>query len=139
MRLDLSPLEKSLARLKTSIAYLRSDAAQADEDLRIQFQQSVIKAFEFTYAVTIAIIDRVLREAAGQTETVKEMDFPDRMREAADCGLIRDPRDFFEYREKRNITSHAYNQTRAESVLSVIDDFVADAEFLLKQLRARNK
>ena len=139
MRLDLSPLEKSLARLKTSIAYLRSDAAQADEDLRIQFQQSVIKAFEFTYAVTIAIIDRVLREAAGQTETVKEMDFPDRMREAADCGLIRDPRNFFKYRTKRNTTAYAYNQATAENILSVVDNFVADAEFLLERLRARNK
>ena len=139
MRLDLSPLEKSLARLETSISYLRSDSAQADAGLRREFAQSVIQGFEYSYAVAVAMTDRALGEFARNPETLKELDFADRMREAADLGFIRNPRDFLEYRQKRNITSHAYNEDRAEEVLSVVDDFLADAKFLLQQLHKRNK
>lgn len=138
MRLDLSPLEKSLSRLNTSISYLRSCAPE-DAELRIQFQQSVIQAFEFTYGVAVAMIDRALAESARDADSLRDMDFPDRMREAAGMGLIRDPRDFLEYRRKRNITSHAYNEELAESVLSGVDDFAADAAFLLARLREQNQ
>ena len=138
MRLDLSPLEKSLSRLNASISYLRSCAPE-DAELRIQFQQSVIQAFEFTYGVAVAMIDRALAEIARDSDSLRDMDFPDRMREAARNGLIRDPRDFLEYRRKRNLTSHAYNEELADSVLSGVDDFAADAEFLLARLREQNQ
>ena len=139
MRLDLSPLEKSLARLETSVSYLRSDAAKADAGLRREFAQSVIQGFEYSYGETVTVADRALQEFARHPEGLKELDFADRMREAADLGLIRDPRDFLEYRKKRNITSHAYNESLAEDVLSAVDDFLADSKFLLRQLQKRNK
>ena len=36
MPLDLSPLEKSLSRLKTSVSYLRSAAAGADAEFLLE-------------------------------------------------------------------------------------------------------
>lgn len=139
MRLDPAPLEKALARLKTSVGYLRSPAAAADAGLRVQFQQAVIQAFEFTYGVAVALIDRALAEDARDPNALRNMDFSDRMRAAADRELIGDARDFLEYRRMRNVTSHAYNESLADSVLAGVDDFIADADFLLARLRELGK
>ena len=96
MRLDLSPLEKSLTRLETSVSYWRSDAARADAGLRREFSQSVIQGFEYTYGATVAMIDRALREHSREQDSILKMDFADRMRAAADLGIVRDWRDFLE-------------------------------------------
>ena len=139
MRLDLSPLEKSLTRLETSVSYWRSDAARADAGLRREFSQSVIQGFEYTYGATVAMIDRALREHSREQDSILEMDFADRMRAAADLGIVRDWRDFLEYRRKRNTTSHAYNENLAEDVLASVDDFISDSRFVLERLRERGK
>ena len=60
------------------------------------------------------------------------------MRAAADAGIIRDPVKFMIYREMRNITSLTYEESSAEEVISVVDDFLKDMDYLVDQLRRRN-
>ena len=41
------------------------------------------------------------------------------------------------YRDKRNITSHTYNEAKAIAVAAVVPDFARDVQSLLRRLRAR--
>ena len=121
----------------------RRNAPDSNADSAARTPGEIIRpccaAFLIVGAIMAQLADRALQEFARHPAGLKELDFADRMREAADLGLIRDPRDFLEYRKKRNTTSHAYNESLAEDVLSVVDDFLADAKFLLRQLQKRNK
>lgn len=42
-----------------------------------------------------------------------------------------------DYRQKRNQTSHTYEETIANSVVSFVADFQKDAEYLLNELKKR--
>lgn len=41
-----------------------------------------------------------------------------------------------DYRIKRNMTSNAYNEETAQTVVLIIENFYKDAEFLLNKLKA---
>jgi nucleotidyltransferase substrate binding protein (TIGR01987 family) len=136
--LDYSPFENALAQLEKSLAYLNSDAATADPELRRQFRAATIKGFEFTYEVAVRLIRRQLEEIVLSPAELREMPFMDLIRTAADAGLVRDVPPFGVYRRKRNITSHTYNEDSAEEVVAGMDAFVADMHFVLDELKRRN-
>ncbi len=79
-----------------------------------------------------------MEEIAANPEEIPAMAFRDLMRAAADAGIIRDPVKFMIYREMRNITSLTYEESSVEEVISVVDDFLKDMDYLLDQLRRRN-
>ncbi|MDQ6986842.1 MAG: nucleotidyltransferase substrate binding protein, partial [Mariprofundaceae bacterium] len=58
--------------------------------------------------------------------------------EGAERGLIDDPRAWFSYREKRNLTTHTYNAEVARDVYQAALAFVNDAKRLLAMLQQRN-
>ena len=49
--------------------------------------------------------------------------------------LLSDLEKWTEYRQKRNLTSHTYEETIANSVVSVVKDFQKDAKYLLEKLK----
>ena len=71
-------------------------------------------------------------------DALREMDFADRMRDAADAGIVREALSYIRYRELRNKTSHTYDADRAEETVSVIHEFLRDMRLLLQELRKRN-
>ncbi len=137
--LDVTPFEKALSQLETSLGYLRSEASRTDPGLRTQFRAAAIQAFEFTYEMAVRMIRRQLGEIVANPGELREINFLDLIRRAADAGLVREVPPFRIYRERRNITSHAYDEARAEEVVGVLDAFVADMRFLLDELRRRNR
>lgn len=139
MKLDVSSLAKALSQLEKSLAFVESKESQADPELRAQFRAAAIQAFEYSYELATRMIRRQLEQIAADPSEVRRMTFKDMMREAADAGLIQDPRAFTIYREKRNLTSHAYEENRAEEVLADLAHFVADVRHLLDELKRRNK
>lgn len=139
MKLDVSSLAKALSQLEKSLAFVESKESQADPELRAQFRAAAIQAFEYSYELATRMIRRQLEQIAADPSEVRRMTFKDMMREAADAGLIQDPRAFTIYREKRNLTSHAYEENRAEEVLADLAHFVADVRHLLDELERRNK
>ena len=46
---------------------------------------------------------------------------------------------FRDYREKRNITSHAYDQAKAKQIEAILNDFRDDVRFLLARLEQCNR
>lgn len=138
MKLDYSTLEDAVAQLQTSFDYLHGDLARTDSGLREQFRAATIQAFEFTYELAVKMIQRQLAQIAANPDTLREMDFADRMRDAADAGIVREAVSFIRYRELRNKTSHTYDADRAEETVLVIDEFLRDMRFLLRELQKRN-
>ena len=136
--LDTSALRNALGQLETSLAYLRSEASQRDAGLRQQFRAAVIQAFEFTYELAIRMTRRQLVEIVATPADLREMAFMDLMRAASDAGLIRDARPFKLYRDRRNETALTYDAAKAEQVISIVEDFVADVRFLHDALARRN-
>jgi nucleotidyltransferase substrate binding protein (TIGR01987 family) len=138
MPLDTSAFANALAQLETSLGYLNSDMASADAGLRCQFRLAAIHWFKCNYDLATKMVRRQLAEIVLNPPALPAMPFMDLMRTAADAGLIRDARPFHGYREKRNITSHTYDEKRAEEVLTVVGPFLDDARFLLAELKRRN-
>jgi nucleotidyltransferase substrate binding protein (TIGR01987 family) len=57
---------------------------------------------------------------------------------AAEHQLIKDVDQWMIYHKARNITSHTYNEDRAEEVFQIAKTFAVDAEKLLHQIEAHN-
>lgn len=112
--------------------------AEENNDLKEQFRAAVIQAFEYTYELCYKMIRRQLEQIVPNPSKLKEMNFMDLMRNAKEAGLISEAPNFRIYREKRNITSHAYDEDKVVEIISVIDSFLQDMLFLLNELKKRN-
>ena len=138
MILDLTHLEKAVYQLETSLNYLKSDLARSDSGLRDQFRAAAIQAFEFTYELAVKMLRRQLEQIVPSPAELRAMAFMDLIRTGAEAGLVDDVARYRLYREKRNITSHTYDDERAEEVLSALKPFLADVRHLLAELKRRN-
>lgn len=138
MRLDISSFTTALKQLETSISYLNSELAQKDKGLRDQFCAATVQAFEYTYELAVKMLRRQLEQIAATPASISKMDFMELVRTAAQAGLVKDVAAYKVYREKRNITSHTYSAKAVENVLSVVDEFLLDMQFLLQELEKRN-
>ena len=62
--------------------------------------------------------------------------FNETIRKANQMGLLLSNLEkWTEYRQKRNLTSHTYEESIANSVVNVVKDFQQDAKFLLNKLK----
>jgi nucleotidyltransferase substrate binding protein (TIGR01987 family) len=138
MILELSSYENAVSQLETSLNYLFSDLAKNDPSLRAQFRGASIQAFEYTYELCYKMIKRQLEQIVANPAEIDGLAFMDLMRSAAETGLVRDVVKFKIYREMRNITSHTYDNDKAEDVVGVIPDFLRDAKWVLAELKRRN-
>lgn len=132
MRLDFSSYEKALASLQRVLE--RSIAAPDDEDIR----DACIQRFEYTYELAYKMLKRQLEQELPSAEELDHLPFKELIRVGAERGLVADPQRWFDYRDKRNITSHTYDEAKAREVFSVLEDFATDAADLLQRLKLRN-
>ena len=139
MKLDYASLASAVAQLQKSVDYLHSDLARKDADLREQFRAATIQAFEFSYELAVKMIRRQLALIVANPDELREIDFADLMRDAADAGIVRDAPSYLQYREIRNRTFHTYNAERAEETVAAMDEFLRDMRLLLKELGERNR
>jgi nucleotidyltransferase substrate binding protein (TIGR01987 family) len=125
MKIDSTLLEKAIASL---------DEVLALEETAI-IRDSAIQRFEYTYELAVKLLRRKLEDMAESAEQIEHMGYRDFMRFAAEKGLINDPVIWFDYREKRNATSHTYNEKKALEVYSILHAFAKDAYFLLENIK----
>ncbi len=128
--LEISSFEKALNSLDSIIERYKRD--NFDVDIR----DAVIQRFEYTYSLAIKMIKRFI--GLQSAEVLQDMTFNEIIRSANKLGLLKnDLVKWTEYRQKRNATSHTYDEEIAREVLAVIPDFKDDAVFLLQQLKNR--
>lgn len=130
--LDLSTFEKALKSLEEIIV------RYSNESHDTAIRDAVIQRFEYTYSLSVKMIKRYLNIALAENEEVDSMDFNQTIREASRLGiLLNNLEKWTVYRQKRNITSHTYDEKKAMEVVSVVKDFHDDAAFLLDELQKR--
>lgn len=130
--IDLSPLQRAPGMLEEALLFWQQpDGTPLQPHLR----SAVIQSFGFSYELSIRRLRRVLVERAPAAAAVIDLSFNDLLRAGADAGLLPDALSWRAWRELRNATSHAYDETRAQQVASDAQRFVADAAALLAALR----
>jgi nucleotidyltransferase substrate binding protein (TIGR01987 family) len=131
VELDLTSLEKALAALDRGLT--RSAAAPEDEELR----DACIQRFEFTYELAWKMLKRRLELDLPNPGEVDAMSYRGLIRAGAEQGLLDAVEAWFDYREKRNLTSHTYDANKAAEVAACLPAFAVHARTLLKTLQAR--
>ncbi len=132
MKLDFSSFEKALTSLQRVLD--RSRTVPGDEDIR----DACIQRFEYTYELAFKMLKRQLEQELPSREELDQLPFKEVIRVGAERGLIAAPEHWFDYRDKRNITSHTYDEEKAREVFSVLSDFSDDAADLLTRLKTRH-
>jgi nucleotidyltransferase substrate binding protein (TIGR01987 family) len=140
MKLDLSSLRKAVESLERAIRVTDDNRfiSGLSDDTRDVIRAGVIQNFEVAYEFCWKYIQRWLRENVPS----KQSEFPRSRKEffrlAARFGLIKDPLPWFSYGDARNLSSHTYDEEKAESVYETALDFVKDARSLLEKLEELN-
>ena len=128
--LDSTSFEKALNSLFEVIEVYSSDKNN------LITRDSMILRFEYTYSLSLKMIKRYLAKSAFVFENLEGMSFNEMIRQANKMGLLRSNLEKWDdYRQKRNLTSHTYDEEAAKSVVSIIEDFAQEAEFLLTSLK----
>ena len=134
MHLELTPLKQGIAQLKKSLNYTRSPLATENPELFEQFRNSSIQCFEFTYELCWKFLKRQLEMNAANPSLIDTYSYNELIRSGAVQGLIKHPEAWFKYRHFRNLTSHTYNQIKAQEIYEHLNDFLKDSESLLHAL-----
>jgi nucleotidyltransferase substrate binding protein (TIGR01987 family) len=121
--LDLSSLSNALARLAEALEKEPSNDLERD---------GCIQRFEYTYELSWKMIRRHLMVI--DTPGAGTMGWRELFREAARQGVIGDPELWFSFHRARNITSHNYDEIKAEESYTVAKEFLPHARALLETL-----
>ncbi len=128
--IDLTPFENALKTLDEII--IRYDRESYDNAIR----DAVIQRFEYTYSLAVKMMMRYLQQELPDLPDT--LTFNEIIRKANQMGLLLNNLEkWTDYRHKRNLTSHTYEESIANTVVSVVKDFQKDAEFLLNELKKR--
>ena len=132
--LDLTSFEKALTSLFEVIKIYNCDKTDAIT------RDSMIQRFEYTYSISLKMIKRYFAGGAFVFENIDGMTFNEMIRQANKMGLLRSNLEKWDnYRQKRNLTSHTYDEKIAQEVVSIIEDFALEAKYLLEKLKEKQK
>ncbi|MDP3706265.1 MAG: HI0074 family nucleotidyltransferase substrate-binding subunit [Legionellaceae bacterium] len=138
IELDLNSFKNAHSELIDAFKYYNSTLAKHDANLQRHLRGGTIQAFEFTYELAIKFVRRYLELTEPSRETVSAMTFPSLIRTANEKGLLSSDIELWkQFREKRNITSHTYDGSKAEEVMTIIPDFIRYCASLLNELQKR--
>ncbi len=132
MKLDFSPLKKALSSLDKAI--IRAKKEKSDDELR----DAVIQRFEYTFELCWKMLKRQLEQEFPTPSEIDHFSYRELLREAAERGIIEDVQKWMIYREFRNLTSHIYDERKAQQVFAEALNFYLDANSLHQILEKRN-
>ena len=135
-RLNLEPLARANTRLGRFVTrYAEVGPNHPDADI---FHAAVVKGFEYTYELAFNAIRRYVADSVLSPGRVGQMRIPDILRAAAKNGLIDSGDDWFEFRERRNSTSHEYfDAEAADRIVNTAPALHQATSELLEKLRDR--
>lgn len=93
-----------------------------------------IQAFGFTYELSWKLIKRYL-ETTEPSPDFDDITFNDLIRKGYEKGLLLNDLEAWKaYRKRRGITSHTYDENKAEDIYQNIPEFLTEVKYLFKQL-----
>lgn len=130
--IDLSAFEKALKSLFEVIKVYNEDKSN------LITRDSMIQRFEYTYSLALKKIKRYFANGAFVFDNLEGMTFNEMIRQANKMGLLRSDLEKWDtFRQKRNLTSHTYDEKIAIEVVGIIEDFAQEAEYLLEKLKEK--
>jgi nucleotidyltransferase substrate binding protein (TIGR01987 family) len=128
MVIDISPLERAIARLEEALDIYQRDTSQA------VICDGLVHRFESSRRLP----KRCLEDNADPSQDFDGMNFADLIRIGNEHSLLLGnwPR-WREYRDMRAKTSHTYNEITALEVVAGIPAFLEEARYLRDRLRER--
>lgn len=118
MSVSIQEFEKALTSLEEVLGMPKTDITR----------DAAIQRFEFCVELSWKTAKKIM---GTNTSAPKQV-----IREMAQAKLIADVQLWFDAIDKRNITSHTYNESLAEEVFSFIKIFFPHAKDLLNKLKA---
>ena len=113
-KLDITSFEKALNSLKEVIEVYNFD------ETNLITRDSMIQRFEYTYSIALKMIKRYFSQGAF-VENVDSMTFNEMVRQANKMDLLKSNLETWTlFREKRNLTSHTYDEKIATNVVKII-------------------
>lgn len=92
-----------------------------------------IKRYEYTVETAWKTMKKFLKLEYGKKD--EELTMNNIFRFMEGYGFIHSWEKWREYYDRRNDTSHEYNQVKALMILEIVDNLVEDCEFLYKKLQ----
>ena len=130
MRLDLTPMENAITRLREGLARYQQDITDT------QIRDGLIQRFEFTYEISHKMLKRFLEATSANPAEFDDMSFQDLIRSGNERGLLLGSwPDWKKYRDMRAKTSHTYDEDVALEVVAGIPAMLEEAQYLLSKLR----
>ena len=117
--IDIAPLLKARATFERFCQNLNTEQEKA----------GAVQAFEFCYELAWKMMKRFLDKKGIEVRSPR-----DAFREAALNKLIKDPKPWFIFIEKRNITTHAYDEKILEDIVMVFKDFSKELSAFIEVL-----
>ncbi len=121
--LDLNSFSNAIFRLSEALE--KEPANDLERD-------GCIQRFEYTYELAWKMIRRHLMIIGSPDAAL--LGWRELFREAGRLGLITDPELWFSFQKARNITSHNYDEHKAEASFEVAKTFLPHAKQLLSTL-----
>lgn len=129
-KLDLTPLSKAVETFRVAL-----DEYDKDET-NLFVRDACIQRFEYCYSLSTKFMERHLKAVSADPDEIKQMTFPNQVREAYSIGVLKNSWDRWSgYRNARNITSHTYNEDKALEVMQALRPFYQEIRFLLERLQ----
>ena len=133
-KLDVTSLENALNSLIEVINIYSAD------ETNLITRDSMIQRFEYTYSIALKMIKRFFSQGAFVLENIEGMTFNEMIRQANKMELLKSNLEKWDnFRQKRKLTSHTYDENVAKAVVLVIEDFAIEVDFLLNSLKEKIK
>ncbi len=129
--ISILPLKKAFLSLEKAVD--RSN--QNIEDLELR--DACIQRFEYTYELASKMIKRFIEVSQPFSAIIDQLTYRDLLRLAAEIGLIDSVEQWFIFRDARNKTSHAYDESKAVEVFKEIPQFILYTKKLIDNLDAK--
>jgi nucleotidyltransferase substrate binding protein (TIGR01987 family) len=95
-------------------------------------RDGAIQRFEYTFELSWKALKRELAERGVETNSPRQV-----IRQAAAEGIIDSVESWFDFLEKRNLSSHVYREDYAKAVEGVFEPFKLAAGELISRLERR--
>lgn len=125
--LDLAPLSRSLESLDLALRLWSAHRGPPEEQLLLR--DGVIQRFEFAFELAWKTLKRFMQIYG--LEQVDRLTNRELFRLGYEQALLDNPEDWMTYLRHRNLSSHLYDESVADQVVSSAEPFLASAGFLL--------
>ena len=137
--LDLRSLHAAVQALENAVGVVSSpEFAGADPRWRDTLIAGVVQHFEFTFELCWKMLKRQLEREVPSPSELDGASYRDLFRLGHQRGLVTATEPWFEFRELRNITAHAYSRDKAQKVAAGAPALLAEAQALLSAIESRN-